>query len=265
MIFAPIDPMSSRAYLKRRQFESLVVLAAVFLVLAVLFSWISSRHFPSIVPMLFADVAAGLVAYYVYLLWHKQPMRIRCDECGGAVLCRTPWICGECGHENWDVNQFPFIHQCANCHLAPKSYICHHCDKPLFLSEDHDATNPARRVNTEGHQPKKRAELQQRIEQDFEEKKRDIESAKLDLTEAQIKAQIKVTKKGGSEVRLESALDIQLESLRQFMDVTTAVSEAARQQKLQNAEIFKNDPTERRKRDLIVDAWGRQQLAKATE
>jgi hypothetical protein len=265
MIFAPIDPTLSRGYLKRRLFESCIVLGTVFLVLAVLFSWVLSAMFSGFSPLIFGNIVAGLIAYYAYLVWNKQPMRIRCEACGGKVLCKTPWICGECGHENWDVDQFPFIHQCANCHLPPKAYLCHHCDAPLFLSEDHDTTNPARRINAEGHQPKMRTESQQKIEQDFEEKKRNIESAKLALTEAQIKAQIKAVKKGGPEVSIESALDIQAESLKQFMEATTAISEAARRQKLLNAKECKKDPAERRRRDLLVDAWIRQQLAKMTE
>jgi len=264
MMFAPIDSTSSRGYLKRRLFESFVVLGAVFLALTFLFSGISSLFFPSFVPLLLGNVLAGLIAYYAYLRWNRQPMRIRCEECDGNVLCQTPWICGECGHENWDVNTFPFIHQCANCHLSPKSYICHHCEKPMFLSEDLDATNPARRIGAEGRQSKRQEKSQQKIEADYEEKKRNIETAKLDLTEAQIKAQIKVVKKGIPEVPLVSALDIQLESLKQFMDARTAISEAARRQKLLNAEECKNNPTERRRRDLTVDEWVRQQLAKVT-
>lgn len=107
--------------------------------------------------------------------------------------------------------------------------------------------------------------MQQDAERGFEEKKRNIESAKLDLTEAQIKAQIKVAKKGGLATSLESAMDIQVESLKQFMDVSTAISKAAEQQKLLNAAECKNNPVERRKRDLLVDEWKRRQLAKATE
>jgi len=222
--------------------------------------------FQSFIPLLLGNALAGLIAYYAYVIWNKQPMRIRCLSCGGIVVCKTPWVCGECDHENWDVSKSTFLDECGNCHLSPKAYVCHHCDKPMFLSEDHDKTNPARRVNTEGRKPKERAEFQQKIEQGFDEKKRDIETAKLVLTEEQIKAQIKAVKKGVGvpEVQMFTALDIKAESLKNFMEVGTAISEAARQQKALNTETFKNDPTERRKRDLLVDEWVRRQLAQAT-
>ena len=266
MIFAPVEPVSARQYFKRRVLQALIVISGIFILLVTVFSWLASLMFQGFIPLLIGNALAGLIAYYAYVIWNKQPMRIQCFSCGGIVLCKTPWVCGECGHENWDVGKTTFLDDCASCHIKPKAYLCHHCDKPMFLSEDHDTTNPARRVHTEGHEPKKRAEMQRNIEGGFEEKKRNIETAKLVLTEEQIKAQIEAVKKGVGvpEIQMQTALDIQTESLKQFMDVTTAISEAARRQKLHNAETCKNDSTERRKRDLIVDNWVRQQLAKAT-
>lgn len=265
MMFAPIDPTSSRGFLRRRLFESLVVLGAVFLLGAFIFSWAASLLFSSFTPLLIGNVVAGLIAYYAYLVWNRQPMRIRCEECDESILCRTPWVCGECGHENWDVKKFPFIHQCENCHLSPKSYVCHHCDDLMFLSEDRDATNPARRVNAQGRQPKKEEKLQQQFERSFEEKKRNIESAKLDLTEAQIRAQIKVAKKGGLDASTASALEMQLAALKEFMDSRTATREAARLIRLQIDEVYKNNKLEHKKRNREVDEWLEHELSKATK
>lgn len=148
MIFAPIDPAQCRGSFKRRSFEAWVALGTVFLTLAVLFSWMASRLFSSFVPLLFADVLAGLIAFYVYLHWNKQPVRLRCRHCRGIVLGNTPWVCGECGHQNLAVDRFPFNHECEACHLTPKAYQCHHCHQLMFLSDDEDKTRFAYRIAT---------------------------------------------------------------------------------------------------------------------
>src|SRR5690349_12629496 len=144
MIFAPVDPMSARQYFKKRVLQSAIAFGGIFLVLVVVFSWLASAMFQNFVPLLLGTGLAGLVTYYAYVIWNKQPMRISCPGCRGLVLCRTPWVCGECGHENW--RKTTFLDECPNCHHSPKAYLCHHCDKPMFLSEDQDKTNPAKRI-----------------------------------------------------------------------------------------------------------------------
>jgi hypothetical protein len=282
MILASHDPESSRGLLKRRQFESWVILGTVFLVFASLFSWICSLLFQSFIPMLLGTGLAGLIAYYVFLVWNKQPMRIRCGQCGGSVECRTPWVCGHCGHENWNVNSFPFIRHCEKCHIAPKSYICHHFEEHrdaeahIFFSEDHDTSNPARRIIGQGLENRKRADSQATVERDYEQKmqnylrefelkKQTVESAKLDLIAAQINTQIKIAKKGASEISMETALNIHYEALKQFMEANAALDEAVRLYKLDLAEKIKGNPSLLRKRYKEIDDWKVREFAKVTK
>src|SRR5579859_1002956 len=132
MIFAPINPQKARQYFKRRVVTYFISLAGIFLLLSAGFSWGASLIFQHYMPLLlgtnlawfFASLllgtaSAGLISYYLYVNWNKQPMRIRCPNCRGIVLCRTPWVCGECGHDNWDVTNYTLLDTCENCHLAP--------------------------------------------------------------------------------------------------------------------------------------------------
>lgn len=281
------DPQSVRLFFKRRQFESGAILVGVFLLCAGVFSWVS-YYFdfePIAVPMLIGDIVAAAIAYYVYLYYSRQPMRVRCVECGGSVDCRTPWVCGQCGHQNWNVNKYPFIRHCEECLIEPKSYICHHfkkdnknvrCEEHIFFSEDHDKSNPARRIVQEGLETKKRAEKQTDAEREVEQKKRDLrneydekkqalDSAKVDLTTEQIKAQIEIAKKGASDVPVETALNIHFESLKEFMDASGALDEAVRLFKTHLAEQLKGNPTLLKKRYLEVDAWRAREFAKLTK
>lgn len=266
MIFAAVNPKSARQYYRRRAFESFILLGGGFLFCAAVFSWAVSLLLAGFIPLLVGNVLAGLIAYYCYLMRNKQPMRIRCPNCRRIVLCKTPWICGECGHENLDVRKTTLLDECEQCHLPPKAYVCHHCEDPMFLSVDEDKTNPAHRVTTQGQEPRQRTGKRREVEESFEDKRRDIEKAKLVLTEEQIKAQIEAVKKGVgvTEAQMMTALDLQSESLTKFMDAKTAIHEAARRQKALNAEQCKNDRTELRKRNLWVDEWERLQVDKLT-
>jgi hypothetical protein len=182
MIFAPIDPVASRGYLKRRVFESWCLLVGLFLALVLLFSWISSLLFSSFLPMLGGNVLAGLIAGYAYLVWSKHPPRLRCRNCRGIVLGNTPWVCGECGHRNLAVNQFPFVHECEQCHLPPKAYQCHHCDQLMFLSEDEDKHRFAYRIadrqtpSTGEHARKLKAWQEKKEEKEAERSVAEIEA-----------------------------------------------------------------------------------------
>lgn len=264
---AAIDPRSSRGLLKRRLFESAVTISAIFLVSVVVSSWILSKVTTGLLPFLIADVIGGLLAYYAYLIWNRQPIRISCNGCGGKILCNTPWICGECGHENFNIRQFPFLRHCEHCQLEPKSYVCHHCERVVFLSEDRDATNPARRIGSEGRQKKQAIEVETKRKAEFEDsqaaRKRSLDEKKLQVEEAQLSAQIKAIKKGTPEITIQSQLDVLFKQLQKHMERVTALDEAARRMKELVNEECKGNRIEIRKRHLIIDEWRRMQMPEA--
>jgi hypothetical protein len=264
---AAIDPRASRGLLKTRLFESTVIISAMFILAVVVFSWILSRISPSFVPMLLADGIAGLIAYYAYLRWNQQPIRILCNGCHGKILCNTPWICGECGHENFNIRKFPFLRHCEHCELEPKSYVCHHCDRVIFLSEDRDPNNPARRIAGEGRRKKQEGEGEAKRKVQFEEaqavRKQSLEGKKLDFEEAKLNAMIEAVKKGEPEVVIPNQMDVLFESLGGYVDRRLAIQETVRRMKELFNEKYKGKPAEIRRRHLIVDDWGRMKLLDA--
>jgi len=263
----PIDPRSSRGLWKRRVFESAITIAAIFLVAVVGFSWILSYVTPGLLAFLLADGVAGLIAYYAYLVWNRQPIRINCNGCGGKILCNTPWICGECGHENFNIRQFPFLRHCEHCKLESKSYVCHHCGRVVFLSEDRDATNPARRIGGEGRQKKQAIEEEAKRKAEFDDnqaaQKRSLDEKKLQMEEAQLNAQIKAIKKGTPEITIQSQLDVLFNQLKSHMERETALDEAVRRMKELINEECKGNKTEIRRRYLLADQWRIKQMPEA--
>ena len=94
-------------------------------------------------PMLVVDVIAIGLAFFMYLLWDKRPIKIRCEHCKQVISSETPWLCPACKGENTDTVHFPFMHQCKHCAAVPKAYSCHHCGELTFLSDDKDTRSPA--------------------------------------------------------------------------------------------------------------------------
>jgi len=264
---AAIDPRSSRGLLKRRLFESAVTISAIFLLTVFVSSWILSKFANSLLSFLLADGVAGLVAYYAYLIWNRQPIRINCNGCHGKILCNTPWICGECGHENFNIRQFPFLRHCEHCMLEPKSYVCHHCDRVIFLSEDRDATNPARRIGGEGRQKKQAIEAQAKRKAEFENTqtalRRNLDEKKFQLEEAQLNARIKAIEKGTPEITIQSQLDVLSEGLKKHMERETAMDEAVHRMKEMVNDEYKGDRVQIRRRHLIIDEWRKMQMPEA--
>lgn len=253
--------MDSRARFHSRSLENVVGTAVVFLMLVTVFSWVLSMAAPSFLLMLLGDAAAGAVAYYLFLQWHKRPIRLRCDGCRNMIVSNTPWICGDCGKENVDTENFPFVNRCSGCNATPKSYICHHCGEPVFLSEDRDPKNPAERFVSDVPKTRQKAEVAAQRASVREEKEYDLEMANYDLVAAELNERLEANKKRAA-FEAKSELEKKQHSLNAFMDLTLGIEEAARQQKAKHAESFKNDPKERKRHAMAVDEWVRREKAK---
>jgi hypothetical protein len=122
---------------------------AVFFGLVVAISWVATNIFSSFPLMLVGDVAALVISYILYLLWHDRPISLQCanEKCRKLILSNTPWVCGFCKQTNRNANQFPFVHQCAHCGDEAKTYRCHHCGEFIFLTKDEDKINYAYSLN----------------------------------------------------------------------------------------------------------------------
>ena len=135
-----------------RLFENMLVIAGVFVVSVFVFSIICAQVFPSpMVPMLVIDVVALLAACYFYKVWERRAIRLVCGECQRIISSNSAWVCSVCKKANVHANEFPFVHKCEHCGAEPKAYRCHHkdCGKMIFLTDDHDSTDFAYRVNSD--------------------------------------------------------------------------------------------------------------------
>jgi hypothetical protein len=259
-----------------------MTLSVIFLTGVCVFSIAGYFFFDYIIPlMVLGGCLGGLLAYYIYVRFNRQPMRVRCESCLGSVECKTPWVCGHCGHENWNINRYPFINECENCHIPPKSYICHHCENDdkgeqhIYFSEDKDKSNPARRIRQQGLEVKRRAQTDLEAERAFEEKKRGlkeendqkkqtVESAQLDLVTEQIKAQIKLAKEAGT-MPVETAANIYYEAWKKFKGSSDALDEAFNTIDRELTEKYKGNDTLLAKEKLKLKAWRAQELIKLTK
>src|SRR5689334_5183142 len=136
MIFAPTGPLESRRRFKARSFENMAILIAIFVPLVMGISQTVS----GVLPVLIGDALCIVFVYYLYCMWNRRPIKVRCDSCRGVLSSNTPWVCGFCKEPNRNANEYPFVYECGHCHDEPKAYRCHHhdCNKLVFLSEDLD-------------------------------------------------------------------------------------------------------------------------------
>jgi hypothetical protein len=138
---------------------------------------------------------------------------------------------------------------------VPKSYKCHHCNELIFLSKDKDTANPAERLRSSLHRSKKRTEVFEAHSDAKQGKQNHIELVELDVVEARLNARLKAIEKLSTDAPEISLLDQEKKNLKKCMDAEFAVDVAVRQQKAADAEEFKNDPPERRRRALTADKW----------
>lgn len=104
------------------------------------------------VNLLLALLVAGIAAFGLYLYLESRVLVITCPYCKRDINTNTPWLCGFKGCHNLNVDEFPFVHECENenCRYIPKAYICHHCEKPIYLTTDQQKMHAAKRLENLG-------------------------------------------------------------------------------------------------------------------
>lgn len=100
------------------------------------------------------EIIGGLLAVIpaliVFYLLETRRIYIACQnsKCTKFIEADTPWQCGyDHTHRNENVAGYPFINECGYCHKVPKAYICHHCQAPIFFSNDQQIANAAVRLS----------------------------------------------------------------------------------------------------------------------
>ena len=127
------------------------------------------------------------ICLHFFYLDHRA-IRIKCPygRCQEIIETNTPWICGNKGCKNENVDEFPFIYKCEHCGYYPKAYKCHHCGELIYFTDDEQKTGYAECANyalraaivkkREGHQ-----EMMINKREVVESKGLDVDIGKLDI------------------------------------------------------------------------------------
>lgn len=80
----------------------------------------------------------AILVFMNFIVLEKRSIKIRCPHCQKSVRTNTPWVCGECGEKNQQIDEFPFVNRCEHCSAEQKSYKCPHsnCGQLIFLTAD---------------------------------------------------------------------------------------------------------------------------------
>lgn len=98
---------------------------------------------------LFCSAAILATTRHIYSKYIMRGIYFACEnsKCKGKIVSsNTHWVCGLCGHKNLNVHSFPVVLKCENCPNEPKAYRCHHCQEPIFFTEDRDDANISYRL-----------------------------------------------------------------------------------------------------------------------
>jgi len=205
-----------------KPYTNMAVIGGMFIIGALLVAILFSQLFPNSFFLVLAIDAVGLgIAYYFYILWENEPIRLRCPECEKIISSNTPWMCAECEKPNRNANDYPFVFECQHCGAKPKAYKCHHrekevdCDEMIFLSEDRDETNYAYRLDSpsEAPEPDEHMEKMKKMEEAKREKyaKRDIALVDADLKRIRMRMKSERQKKKSAKEKLEEGVEADME------------------------------------------------------
>jgi hypothetical protein len=243
-----------------------VVIASLFIFAVILMSWLVSIFYPGVFLLkLLGDAIALLGAYFLYIIWDKRPIRLRCENCRKIISSNTPWVCGVCKRPNRDAIEYPFVRHCGyeDCGAEPKTYRCHHCEEFVFLTDDEDKINYAYRLNspTEISKAEERAEKLKSKQEEVEDIDHEINMGRRTILKVQLDERLSEIKKKSNKV-LKPVGEAKREGLKEFFDAKAAVKQAAREQKAANAEKHKDNRRARMEDDAIVDLWAQNEMNK---
>ena len=252
MIFESANPLTSRLRYESRGVRNIVCVAPLFLVFVVTFSWLASILFPGTLAMVFVDVVGLAGAYWLFNFLGTRPIGFDCNHCGKYIASNTPWVCGFCKKTNLNANDFPFVHKCEHCGNEPKAYKCHHigCGSLVFLTKDRLETNFAYCLNSpvEIPKPDERAEKLKTDQERMQDKKIELETAKLDEELKQIKERIEGPK-------IKTPYEQKKESFDKYYDGVIGIRGYARKKRAEAAEALKNDPEALKEANEAIDEF----------
>lgn len=180
-----------------------------------------------------------------------RPLRLFCDYCDRYIPSDIEWTCGYCAHTNVGTRIYSFLNKCKECKRSPKSYVCPHCGKLVYLDTDEDGSHPASKTSVP-IPPETREQIRLRRreahEDTAEQLNQGIVIAKLNSELARWQAKIEASKPKSRVDQLE----------REFANrkaTTMGVYEIADREYALNASLYKNNPNRKEQADAVVRVW----------
>lgn len=243
-----MDPLTAKLRFKLRSLLNCAIILGLFIPLEFVFANLRA-------PWTAHCVTIAILFYLYFFVLDARAIGIKCPHCERYLASNTPWICGFCGENVMETDEFPFIHRCEHCQTETKTYMCHHrdCGKLIFLTEDKLELNYATCLNFEEG---KSAEVVTDALR-YEREKQELEH-KLAMSEL-------ATKLDSAEQRRESAKkrgpheEIE-ESFSKYFARIMGSEEYAMKRKAMNAEEYKDNPEMLKKADEVVDSWLRSRV-----
>ena len=106
-----MSPLTGRLRFKLRTLTNWIGVICVFIIVAVALATFA----PPLIAWLGDFVAIPVLYFLLFQVLEKRTIWIVCNICEERIVTNRPWVCGDCGRENRDVDDFPFINRCGEC------------------------------------------------------------------------------------------------------------------------------------------------------
>ncbi len=245
------DPLAARFWFKVREPANWILTGVLF----VLLFFVLMQFFGGFVVGL---IGIGAVFCLFFFVLDKRAIGIRCsnERCAKHIETNTPWICGNKGCRNDQIDDFPFIFKCQHCGYYPKAYKCHHCEQLIFFTSDHQKDGYAVCAN-DSFRPR-RVKKREQHEDAVVGMKEKIELKGLSLEEAGLDVQLK--RQQDALKPFTAKIKTPEQELEEFLNKSVGDEDAAEKWKALVAEKFKDDPHGLERCLLLIDNWVRGRL-----
>lgn len=156
----------------------------------------------------------------------RELIQLLCGRCNKAVPGDMEWICGYCRHPNLRTRTYSFLNRCQSCGKEPKSLVCPHCEAMVFLTDEKDGMQPARKFVALEEPPPTvdpREQKRKAHEDEVEELNRQIQLAEKNALLARAKAAVDIKPEKSEK---EKSVDQLVNRIRSVLKLELAAPKA---------------------------------------
>ncbi len=241
-----IPALNARLFFSFRTLINCAIVGAIFVPFTTFFLGVIGGWFATLALI-------GALYFFFFNVLQKQPVSIDCPHCHKNLITNTPWVCGECGKTNRDVDDFPFVHRCAHCSAEPKAYRCHHCSELIFLGSDQRKQNFAYSLDN-------RPPDQAPVEDDGVKQRKAREALIHEIEMAELAFKLEEKKQQAEFTRKKTPVEEVEASFTKFYARAMGSQEYAERMRAEADEKYKDQPEQRSRAHETIDAWLRQRV-----